>query len=137
MSHQELSDKDSDEYYIDLSLRNIKFYEAYAVDSFLQTTERLHQYLLRNEKRMNRDMQLLRAQWMMARGVYYAALLGRPDSGLVYAKKAAVADSFQTTTGQLTPLLSHSVPRLKGLRAQVHGVSDLPFFMFRCAKIFG
>ena len=81
--------KDSDEYYIDLSLRNIKFYEAYAVDSFLQTTERLHQYLLRNEKRMNRDMQLLRAQWMMARGVYYAALLGRPDSGLVYAKKAA------------------------------------------------
>ena len=28
MSHQELSDKDSDEYYIDLSLRNIKFYEA-------------------------------------------------------------------------------------------------------------
>lgn len=89
MSHQELSDKDSDEYYIDLSLRNIKFYEAYAVDSFLQTTERLHQYLLRNEKRMNRDMQLLRAQWMMARGVYYAALLGRPDSGLVYAKKAA------------------------------------------------
>jgi tetratricopeptide (TPR) repeat protein len=81
--------KDSDEYYIDLSLRNIKFYEAYAVDSFLQTTERIHQYLLRNEKRMNRDMQLLRAQWMMARGVYYAALLGRPDSGLVYAKKAA------------------------------------------------
>ena len=81
--------KDSDEFYIDLSLRNIKFYEAYAVDSFLQTTERLHQYLLRNEKRMNRDMQLLRAQWMMARGVYYAALLGRPDSALVYAKKAA------------------------------------------------
>jgi len=81
--------KDSDEYYIDLSLRNIKFYEAYAVDSFLQTTERLHQYLLRNEKRTNRDIQLLRAQWMMARGVYYAALLGRPDSGLVYAKKAA------------------------------------------------
>lgn len=27
--------------------------------------------------------------------------------------------------------------KLKGIRAQVHGVSDLPFFMFRCATIFG
>ena len=27
--------------------------------------------------------------------------------------------------------------KVKGLRAQVHGVSDLPFFMYRCAKIFG
>ena len=27
--------------------------------------------------------------------------------------------------------------KVKGLRTQVHGVSDLPFFMFRCAKIFG
>ena len=26
--------------------------------------------------------------------------------------------------------------KVKGLRAQVHGVNDLPFFMFRCAKIF-
>ena len=27
--------------------------------------------------------------------------------------------------------------KIKGLRAQVHGVNDLPFFMFRCVKIFG
>ena len=27
--------------------------------------------------------------------------------------------------------------KIKGLRAQVHGVSDLPFFMFRCFTIFG
>ena len=27
--------------------------------------------------------------------------------------------------------------KVKGLRAQVHGVNDLPFFMYRCAKIFG
>lgn len=27
--------------------------------------------------------------------------------------------------------------KIKGLRAQVHGVSDLPFFMFRSARIFG
>ena len=27
--------------------------------------------------------------------------------------------------------------KIKGLRAQVHGVCDLPFFMFRCTKIFG
>lgn len=27
--------------------------------------------------------------------------------------------------------------KVKGLRAQVHGVNDLPFFIFRCAKIFG
>lgn len=88
MSHQELADKDSDSIYIELSIRNNKFYEAYAVDSFVQTTERIHQYLLRNEKRMSRDLQLLRAQWMMARGVYYGALLGRIDSALVYTEKA-------------------------------------------------
>ena len=27
--------------------------------------------------------------------------------------------------------------KVKGLRAQVPGANDLPFFMFRCAKIFG
>ena len=27
--------------------------------------------------------------------------------------------------------------KIKGLRTQVHGVSDLPFFMFRCFTIFG
>lgn len=27
--------------------------------------------------------------------------------------------------------------KIKGLRTQVHGVNDLQFFMFRCAKIFG
>ena len=27
--------------------------------------------------------------------------------------------------------------KIKGLRAQVHGVNDLAFFMFRCTKIFG
>lgn len=27
--------------------------------------------------------------------------------------------------------------KIKGLRAQVHGVNDLAFFMFRCSKIFG
>ena len=88
MSRQELSDKDSDSIYIELSIRNNKFYEEYAVDSFVQTTERIHQYLLRNEKRMSRDLQLLRAQWMMARGVYWGALLGRPDSALIYTEKA-------------------------------------------------
>ena len=108
------------------------------------------------------------AFWMMARGVYYAALLGRPDSGLVYAKKAAhlmeqermnpdlrvvamtdiadfyrqtgqldlsaegymqalaVADSFQTTTGQLTPLLSHSIPRLKDSEHKYMGLATCP-----------
>ena len=90
MSRQELSDKDSDSIYIELSIRNNKFYEEYAVDSFVQTTERLHQYLLRNEKRMSRDLQLLRAQWMMARGVYWGALLGRPDSALIYTEKAVL-----------------------------------------------
>lgn len=88
MSHQELADKDSDSIYVELSIRNTKFYEAYAIDSFVQTTERIHQYLLRNEKRMSRNLQLLRAQWMMARGVYYGALLGRIDSALVYTEEA-------------------------------------------------
>ena len=38
--------KDSDAYYLQLSAQNNEFYKAYAVDSFVQTSERIHQYLL-------------------------------------------------------------------------------------------
>ena len=27
--------------------------------------------------------------------------------------------------------------KIKGFRAQVHGVSDIPFFMYRMCKVFG
>lgn len=80
--------KDSDAYYLQLVERNKEFYQAYAVDSFVQTSEQLHQYLKRQEGRKDKTFQLLRVQWLMARSVYYAALLGRPDSGLVYTDQA-------------------------------------------------
>lgn len=80
--------KDSDEYYVQLSTRSTEFYQAYNVDSFVQTNERIHQYLLRNEGRKDKNIQMLRAHWLKAQGVYFAALAGRPDSGIIYTEKA-------------------------------------------------
>lgn len=80
--------KDSDAYYLQLSAQNNEFYKAYAVDSFVQTSERIHQYLLHHQDRKNKEIQQLRAEWLKARGVYFAALAGRPDSAIVYTDKA-------------------------------------------------
>jgi len=27
--------------------------------------------------------------------------------------------------------------KMKGFRSEIHGIQDLPFFLFRCTKIFG
>ena len=80
--------KDSDEYYLRLSARGVAFYQAYNVDSFVDCNERIHQYLLRHEERKDKEIQILRAHWLKARGVYFAALASRPDSGIIYTEKA-------------------------------------------------
>ena len=80
--------KDSDDYYMQLVDRGVKFYQAFAVDSFVQTNQRLHQYLLRNEGRNDHAIKQLRAHWLKAQGVYYAALASKPDSGIIYTDLA-------------------------------------------------
>lgn len=60
------------------------------------------------------------------------------DSMMGIVKKAfpqaeIVIDRLQSTNAPAESLNS----KIKGMRAQVHGVSDLSFFMFRCFTIFG
>ena len=88
ISHELAAATDSDYYYLWLSTRNKEFYAAYAVDSLVRTSERIHQYLLRNGQRTNIALRRLRTEWLMARGVFHAALTGRPDSGIAYMDSA-------------------------------------------------
>ncbi|MBR1546083.1 MAG: tetratricopeptide repeat protein [Prevotella sp.] len=80
--------KDSDDYYMQLVDRGVKYYQAYAVDSFVQTNQQIHQYLLRNEGRNDHAIKQLHAHWLKAQGVYYAALASKPDSGIIYTEEA-------------------------------------------------
>lgn len=80
--------KDSDDYYFALVDKGVGYYKAYNVDSFVDCNKRIHQYLVRHEERKDSKIIQLKAHWLKAEGVYYAALLGRPDSGIVYTDKA-------------------------------------------------
>ena len=79
---------DSDTYYLWLAYKADAWYTAMNVDSFSATSERIHHYLLRHEQQPNSVRQRLWAEWLMERGVYHAAILGQPDSGIVYTKQA-------------------------------------------------
>ena len=80
--------KDSDDYYFELVDKGVEYYRAYNVDSFVDCNKRIHQYLIHNEERKDSKIQQLKAHWLKAEGVYYSALAGRPDSGIVYTDKA-------------------------------------------------
>lgn len=79
---------DSDDYYLTVADKGVEYYRAYNVDSFADCNKRIHQYLMRHEGRKDSKLQQLRAHWLKAEGVYFAALLGRPDSGIIYTDKA-------------------------------------------------
>ena len=83
-----MATKDSDEYYQKLVDKGVEYYRAYNVDSFADCNKRIHQYLMRNEGRKDEKYLQLKAHWLKAEGVYYTALLGRPDSGIVYTDSA-------------------------------------------------
>lgn len=80
--------KDSDEFYQKVADKGVEFYRAYNVDSFADCNKRIHQYLMRNEGRKDSKIMELKAHWLKAEGVYYTALAGRPDSGIVYTDSA-------------------------------------------------
>lgn len=78
---------DSDIYYRWLSIKNKAWYAEAQADSMWATSERIHQYLLRN-KQQNPIRRLLWAEWYKSRGVYFSAILGMPDSAIIYTQKA-------------------------------------------------
>ena len=79
---------DSDAYYQQLMEQHKRWYAAMNVDSMVMSSERIHQYLSKHQNDENDARRRLKAEWLKARGVYYTAILGRPDSGLVYTERA-------------------------------------------------
>ena len=78
---------DSDIYYRWLSIKNKAWYAEAQADSMRATSEQIQQYLMRN-KQQNPIRRLLWAEWYKSRGVYFSAILGMPDSAIVYTQKA-------------------------------------------------
>lgn len=88
MIDQRMSEaRDSDIYYRWLSVKNKAWYAEANADSMWATAEQIRQYLNRN-KQENPIRQLLWAEWHKSRGAYFSAMLGRPDSAIVYTQKA-------------------------------------------------
>lgn len=57
-------------------------------DSMDATARRVEAYLQQHAGDRSKPMKRLRAEWLKARGVYYAALRGELDSGIVYTERA-------------------------------------------------
>ena len=57
-------------------------------DSMDAVSQRIERYLQQYANDHSKPVRRLRAEWLKARGVYYTAILGRPDSGLVYTERA-------------------------------------------------
>ncbi len=77
---------DSDSYYSQLMERHKRWYAAMNVDSMEISSEQIQKYLSQHDE--NDIRRRLKAEWLKARGVYFTAILGRPDSGLVYTEQA-------------------------------------------------
>jgi len=81
-------DEDSDRYYMQLMEQHKLWYAEMNVDSMIASSERIKEYLIRNEKAEGVTRRRLRAEWLKARGVFFTAIKGQPDSGLVYTEQA-------------------------------------------------
>ena len=80
--------KDSDTYYLWLVEQNRAWYTEMNVDSMSRCSEQILHYLNQHKDDDNKARQRLRAEWLKARGVFFTAIMGRPDSGLVYTERA-------------------------------------------------
>ena len=96
MVNQHLEEaNDSDTYYAWLSMLNRVWYAEMKADSMESTSKRIYQYLSRHQQKRNIVRSQIEAEWYKARGVYFSALLGRPDSAVVYTQKALqIAESI-------------------------------------------
>lgn len=77
---------DSDSYYSQLMEQHKRWYAAMNVDSMEMSSEQIQRYLSQHDE--NDIRRRLKAEWLKARGVYFTAILGRPDSGLAYTERA-------------------------------------------------
>ena len=86
IEQQKAEAADSDTYYRWLSVETNAWYTKMNVDSMLVTSERTHQYLMRNQQQNDPAKNLLWAEWYKFRGVFYSAVKGMPDSAVIYTK---------------------------------------------------
>ena len=87
--------KDSDTYYAWLSIMNKVWYAEMNADSMESTSRRIYHYLSQHQHERNTARSRIEAEWNKARGVYFSAMLGMPDSAIVYTQKALqIADSI-------------------------------------------
>ena len=57
-------------------------------DSMNAASMRIKEFLDQHSKDKSEPMRRLRAEWLKARGVYFTAIKGQPDSGIVYTERA-------------------------------------------------
>ena len=57
-------------------------------DSMNAASMRIKGFLDQHPKDKSESMRRLRAEWLKARGVYFTAIKGQPDSGIVYTERA-------------------------------------------------
>lgn len=87
--------KDSDTYYAWLSIMNKVWYAEMNADSMESTSRWIYHYLSQHQHERNTARSRIEAEWNKARGVYFSAMLGMPDSAIVYTQKALqIADSI-------------------------------------------
>jgi tetratricopeptide (TPR) repeat protein len=57
-------------------------------DSMNAASMRIKEFLDQHSKDKSEPMRRLRAEWLKSRGVYFTAIKGQPDSGIVYTERA-------------------------------------------------
>ena len=57
-------------------------------DSMDAASRRVEVFLNHYQDDKSEEMRRLRAEWLKAQGVYYTAIKGQPDSGLIYTEQA-------------------------------------------------
>ena len=80
--------KDSDLYYRWLSVQNRVWYAEMNADSMTAVSNRIHNYLLQHQGKQNPTRRLILAEWNKTKAVFMSAIMGRPDSAIIYNEKA-------------------------------------------------
>ncbi len=80
--------KDSDTYYRWLTVQNRVWYAEMNGDSMTTVSNRIHNYLMQHQDKLNDTRRLIWGEWYKTSGVYQSAILGRPDSAVIYNEKA-------------------------------------------------
>lgn len=80
--------KDSDTYYRWLTVQNRVWYAEMNADSMTTVSNRIHNYLMQHKDKLNDTRRLIWGEWYKTSGVYQSAILGRPDSAVIYNEKA-------------------------------------------------